>query len=182
MRLKMIAFVGASLFLMAGCDGKSPLAQADSSCVQKPVCAAPGQPAAPAAAPATPPSYAPTPRPRRAVRYRYSRRSGSYASTGSYGSGDYRYEGEVKDYSQVYSSGDTRYAGTRVQIQSTDSYASSSQSETTYSGYAGGYVAGSGYAGGTVYVSGAPGGCPGACGRVRAAGRDRNGYLTWPSK
>lgn len=179
MRVKMIAFAGVSLLLLAGCDGKSPLSQADSGCVQKPVCAAPAQP--PAAAPA-PPSYAPAAPPRRSVRYRKVRRyeGGGYASRASYAGGSYRYESDSRDYGQVYSAGDTRYAGTRVQVQSSDSYAASGQTASSYSSY--GYAGGDSYAGGSVYVAGA--GCPGPCGpaRPRVAGRDRNGYLTWPSK
>lgn len=177
MRVKMIAFAGISLLLLAGCEGKSPLNQADNSCVQKPVCAAPAQP--PAAAPAPPESYAPTPRPRRAARYRKVRRGyDGYASRTRYAGGGYRYESETRDYGQVYSTGDTRYAGTRVQVQTTDSYTASGSSSYSASGYAGGYS----YGGGSGYV--ATGGCPGSCGpeRPRAAGRDRNGYLTWPSK
>jgi hypothetical protein len=178
MRLKMIGLAGVSLLLLAGCNGKSPKVQADNACVQKPVCATPAQP--PAATTPPPETYAPVPRPRRAVRYRSARWSsggGSYSrrTTSYVGSSDY--EGGTRDYGQIYSAGDTRYAGTRVQVQSSDSYAQSSQSETTYSSYGGGY------AGGSVYVSGGPGGCdPCRAGRVRAAGRDRDGYLTWPSK
>lgn len=166
MRLKMIGLAGVSLLLLAGCGRNPPLAQADNgACVQKPVCAAPAQ-SPPVAT--TPPSRYDAPRPRRAVRYGARRwRSGG---------GD-RYEAEARDYGQVYSTGDTRYAGVRVQVQSSDSYASSSQSDTTYSSYGGA----------AVYVSGGQGvagGCPGPCGtgRPRAAGRDRDGYLTWPSK
>lgn len=171
MRLKMIGFAGVSLLLLAGCDSK-PKPQADAGCVQKPVCAAPAQPPAPAAT-TPPPSYEAPPRPRRTVRYAGRRWSGGY-SRSSYSGGSYRYEGEVKDYGQVYSAGDTRYAGTRVQVQTSDTYVAGGQTSTSYSSYGGG----------SVYVSGGPAGCPGPCGpaRVRAAGRDRNGYLTWPSK
>lgn len=178
MRFKMIAFAGVSLLLLAGCGVKSPLTQADNGCVQKPVCPAPAQP--PAAAPAPPPAYAPADRPRRAARYRKTRRyeGGGYASRTTYAGGSYRYEGETRDYGQVYSTGDTRYAGTRVQVQSTDSYSASSQSSSSSSAY--GYAGGYSYAGGSGYAAG----CPGACGpqRPRVAGRDRYGYLTWPSK
>lgn len=180
MRFKMIAFAGLSLLVLAGCGSKSPLAQADNGCVQKPVCAAPAQP--PAAAPAPPPSYAPAERPRRAARYRKVRRyeGGGYGVRTRYAGSGYRYEGETRDYGQIYSTGDTRYAGTRVQVQTTDSYTASGQASSSYSasGYAGGYS----YGGGSGYVAGAS--CPGPCGpeRPRLAGRDRNGYLTWPSK
>ncbi|MDQ0465611.1 hypothetical protein QO010_003400 [Caulobacter ginsengisoli] len=177
MRLKMIGLAGSSLLLLAGC-GPNSSQSASGACVQKPVCAVPAQPAPPPAATTPPPSYGAIPRPRRAVRYRSSRwRSGG----GSYSrrSESYSYDGGVRDYAQVYGSvGDTRLAGVRVQVQSSDSYSQSTQSESSYSSYGGGSVVGYG---GSGYVTG---GCQGPCGQggVRAAGRDRDGYLTWPSK
>ncbi len=186
MRLKMIGLAGVSLLLLAGCDGKSPLAQADNSCVQKPVCAAPAQPIPASAVVASPPSYDSAPRPRRAVRYRSARWSSG--GGGSYSRRTTSYVGSSDYDSDTGSTGDTRYVGSRVQVQGSSSYSQSSTSDTTYSSSGGGYIVGSssgygsGSSGGVVY--GGPGGCPGPCGQggVRAAGRDRDGYLTWPSK
>jgi hypothetical protein len=184
MRLKMIGLAGFSLLFLAGCGRNSPLSQqsAEGGCVQKPVCAAPAQPALPPVAITPPPSYATAPRPRRAVRYGSSRWSSSGGGGYSRRSESYDYDGGTRDYAQVYGAvGDTRLAGVRVQVQSSDSYSQSSQSEASYSSYGGSsYGSSGGYVVGSV-VGG--GGCQGDCrGGVRAAGRDRDGYLTWPSK
>ena len=212
MRLSLILTAALAAVALSGCDQLPRLAlvppgkAACCQCAAKPACPETAQAAAPQPVPAAKIPAAPVMAPeatvervvvRHKTRHAVERRAHVRRETWSetYAGGPPpapAYDGQVVvPDRRAYARIDEQETRTERYSEHQEAYGYSSggyaQGGYAQGGYAqGGYAQGGyaqgGYAQGYGPPPAYPRGCPGACGPQPAAGRDRDGFLTWPGK